>query len=84
MRVHRRNGSQVGHEDDIINLNNLNEPNGNDLHLISRIGSIRLQPAEGNVVIHIARTMLYILLLQVLFDGLSHEDPMISLSRPKT
>ena len=46
-------------------LNNFNEPNTNDPHLMGGIGSIRLPSTKGNVVSHIRSTMLFCILAHV-------------------
>lgn len=61
MSVNVSSCNQVGHQDDINNLKDGNEPHANDPYIIGGIGFICLSLAEGNAMFHITSSMLKLL-----------------------
>uniref|UniRef100_M1DE24 Uncharacterized protein n=1 Tax=Solanum tuberosum TaxID=4113 RepID=M1DE24_SOLTU len=69
MSVNGSNASQLGNNDDIGNLHDVNE---------DQLGSacvIRLPTTVGNAVFYVTNSMLQLLQMKGLFGGLAHEDP---------
>lgn len=66
------NTCQLSQNDDVGNINNFNWCNVKDI-LLGYVGSIRWPPSVGNLVFHVSSTMLQLLQIKGLFDGLPYE-----------
>jgi len=66
--VNGSNANQLGHQDDISNLNDAIKAQLDD------VGAIRLPLVMGNVVFHVTKLMLQLLHMKGSFEGLAHED----------
>ncbi|WMV32588.1 hypothetical protein MTR67_025973 [Solanum verrucosum] len=66
MSVNGRNTSQLGNNDDIENLHDVNEDQ------LGGVGAIRLSLTVGNTMFYVTNTMLQLLSMKDLFGGLAH------------
>lgn len=66
--VNGSNTSQLGHQDNIVNLNDVNEAQ------LVGVGAINSPLVVGNTVFHMNSIMLKILQMKGFFEGLAHKD----------
>lgn len=69
MSVNGSNVNQLGHKDDIGNLNNVNEAQ------LDSVGTIRLPPVMGYAAFHVTSTILQLLQIKGVLGVVDHEDP---------
>lgn len=72
--MNESNSGQVGHEEKIGDLSNVNEPNVYDPYLMGGIGLICLPQVKGNDVFHMVSTMLQLFQLKGFFSGFANDD----------